>query len=63
MACMGAGRMDHPNAIGGDGMTGRNSKPRNDGPAASPSNVEQFGAELQGESGNLPKKKKPGRCP
>lgn|GEM_PF-1909847 len=44
-------------------MTGRNSKPRNDGPAASPSNVEQFGAELQGESGNLPKKKKPGRCP
>jgi len=55
--------MDHPNAIGGDGMTGRNSKPRNDGPAASPSNVEQFGAELQGESGNLPKKKKPGRCP
>jgi len=43
-------------------MSGRNSKPKNDGPAASPSRVEQFGAGLTGESGNLPKKKKPGSC-
>lgn len=44
-------------------MAGRNSKPRNNGPAGSPSHVEQFGAKLKGDGGNLPPKVKPGDCP
>ncbi|CAM3254243.1 hypothetical protein PALU110988_11585 [Paenibacillus lupini] len=39
-------------------MTGRNNKPDNDGPAASPSRLDQFGDKLADNSGNVPKKPK-----
>jgi hypothetical protein len=37
-------------------MTGRNNKPDNDGPAASPSRLDQFGDKLADNSGAVPKK-------
>ncbi|MCM3628619.1 hypothetical protein M3194_14745 [Paenibacillus glycanilyticus] len=37
-------------------MTGRNNKPDNDGPAASPSRLDQFGDKLADNSGSVPKK-------
>lgn len=47
-------------------MTGRNNKPDNDGPASSPSRLDQFGEKLADNSAHLPKKKKnrpnPDRC-
>jgi len=38
-------------------MTGRNNKPDNNGPAASPSRLDQFGDKLA-DSGSIPKKGK-----
>ncbi|MCQ6559753.1 hypothetical protein [Paenibacillus mendelii] len=35
-------------------MAGRNSKPDNDGPAASPDRLDQFGDKLADESGTKP---------
>ncbi|MBD2871122.1 hypothetical protein [Paenibacillus arenilitoris] len=37
-------------------MTGRNNKPDNDGPAASPSRLDQFGDKMSDNSGHVPKK-------
>ncbi|WP_273014977.1 hypothetical protein [Paenibacillus arenosi] len=37
-------------------MAGRNSKPKNNGPASSPSRIEQFGDKLADESGFKPKR-------
>ncbi|WP_281423116.1 hypothetical protein [Paenibacillus oenotherae] len=42
-------------------MAGRNSKPKNDGPASSPGRLDQFG-DKKADSGNLPKKNKDGCC-
>jgi hypothetical protein len=39
-------------------MTERNNKPDNDGPAASPSRLDQFGDKLSDTSGSIPKKNK-----
>ncbi|MCR8845618.1 hypothetical protein NQ117_18195 [Paenibacillus sp. SC116] len=36
-------------------MAGRNSKPKNNGPASSPSRLEQFGDKLADESGSKQK--------
>ncbi|WP_268760168.1 hypothetical protein [Bacillus sp. FJAT-28004] len=38
-------------------MTGRNNKPDNDGPAASPSRLDQFGDKQSRNNGIIPKKK------
>jgi hypothetical protein len=38
-------------------MTGRNNKPDNDGPAAAPSRLDQFGDKLADNSAHIPKKK------
>jgi hypothetical protein len=35
---------------GGDRMTGRNNKPDNDGPASSPSRLDQFGDKLASQN-------------
>ncbi|UVI28584.1 hypothetical protein [Paenibacillus spongiae] len=46
-------------------MAGRNSKPDNDGPAASPDRLDQFGDKLADESGTKPMKassKKGNKC-
>ncbi|WP_179090331.1 hypothetical protein MHI37_15685 [Paenibacillus sp. FSL H8-0548] len=37
-------------------MTGRNNKPDNDGPAASPSRLDQFGDKQSRDDENIPKK-------
>lgn len=37
-------------------MAGRNNKPDNDGPAASPSRLDQFGAKESESAGHRPKK-------
>jgi hypothetical protein len=37
-------------------MTGRNNKPDNDGPASSPSRLDQFGDKLSRNSEETPKK-------
>lgn len=37
-------------------MTGRNNKPRNDGPASSPSRLDQFGDKLAEDTGSAPMK-------
>lgn len=39
-------------------MTGRNNKPDNDGPAASPSRLDQFGDKQSRNDENIPKKAK-----
>ncbi|MCF2941615.1 hypothetical protein L1N85_25085 [Paenibacillus alkaliterrae] len=39
-------------------MTGRNNKPDNDGPASSPSRLDQFGEKLAENNGSTPKKPK-----
>ncbi|MBB6633437.1 hypothetical protein [Cohnella thailandensis] len=46
-------------------MSGRNSKPDNDGPASSPSRLEQFGDKWSSNPGRTPKKPKknaPNEC-
>jgi len=35
-------------------MTGRNNKPKNEGPAASPVRLDQFGEKLTEDEGNKP---------
>jgi hypothetical protein len=35
-------------------MTGRNNKPKNNGPASSPERLDQFGEKLAEDSGNKP---------
>ncbi|MDR0269466.1 hypothetical protein [Paenibacillus sp.] len=35
-------------------MTGRNSKPKNNGPASSPGRLDQFGEKLTADEGNRP---------
>jgi hypothetical protein len=35
-------------------MTGRNNKPKNDGPAATPGRLDQFGEKLTEDEGNKP---------
>ncbi|WP_164472891.1 hypothetical protein [Cohnella candidum] len=40
-------------------MTGRNNHPDNDGPAASPSRLDQFGDKRSEHAGDRPKKPKP----
>ncbi|GGE01943.1 hypothetical protein [Paenibacillus nasutitermitis] len=37
-------------------MTGRNNKPKNDGPASSPGRLDQFGEKLTEDVGNKPMK-------
>ncbi|WP_364140041.1 hypothetical protein [Paenibacillus sp. LPE1-1-1.1] len=39
-------------------MTGRNNKPDNDGPASSPSRLEQFGDKMSRDDESIPKKSK-----
>ncbi|BBH18731.1 hypothetical protein Back11_00760 [Paenibacillus baekrokdamisoli] len=38
-------------------MTGRNNKPKKDGPQSSPGRLDQFGEKLAEDSGNKPMKK------
>ncbi|WP_169306733.1 hypothetical protein [Cohnella pontilimi] len=40
-------------------MTGRNNKPDNDGPAATPSRLDQFGGKLAEDTGSKPMNRKP----
>jgi hypothetical protein len=50
-------------AGGEQSMTGRNNKPDNDGPAASPDRLDQFGDKLSRTPGDRPKKQdKNERC-
>lgn len=40
-------------------MSGRNSKPDNDGPASSPSRLDQYGDKMSRDAGNRPRKPSP----
>ncbi len=44
-------------------MTGRNSKPDNDGPMAKPSRLDQVGDKLSDNSARIPKKRSRGNNP